>query len=200
MVQKMTNRNTRKRERTQAHIAQVAVALFEKHGYESVTMEQIAAEADVARGTLYNHFAVKDAVLVYWIHTQLGDALEPLLNQALTRSSFVERVAVILKASAAWWEKQRVFAVPYIRYRFDGLQEGQGAAAGSDLISVYVHLIKAAQESGEITSAAPAERLARYLHYLYLSALMGWLADPERSLGTQFTEVLDFFMNGAGSG
>lgn len=195
----MTDRNTRKRQRTQAHIAQVAVALFEKHGYESVTMEQIATEADVARGTLYNHFAIKDAVLVYWIHTQLGDALGPLLHQALAHSSFVKRVTVIMKASAAWWEKQRSFAAPYIRYRFDGLQEGQGAAAGSDLIAVYAQLIKVAQESGEIASSVPAQRLARYLHYLYLCALMDWLADPEQSLGKQFAEVLDFFMNGADS-
>ncbi|MGH8810554.1 MAG: TetR/AcrR family transcriptional regulator [Advenella sp.] len=193
----MTDRNTRKRQRTQAHIAQVAMALFEKHGYEPVTMEQIATESDVARGTLYNHFAVKEAVLVYWIHTQLSDALEYLVDQALARPSLLEQLTIILNASAVWWEKHQPFAVPYIRYRFDGLREGQGAAATSDLIPVYVQLIKAAQESGDITSSVPAQRLARYLHYLYLSALMDWLADPEKSLGKQFAEVLDFFIKGA---
>ncbi|WP_193086830.1 TetR/AcrR family transcriptional regulator [Advenella sp. FME57] len=195
----MTDRITRKRQRTQAHIAQIAVALFEKHGYESVTMEQIATESDVARGTLYNHFAVKDAVLVYWIHTQLSDALGPLVNQVLTRSSFVERVAIILNASAAWWEKHQSFAAPYIRYRFHGLPGGQGAAP-SDLIPVYAQLIKAAQKTDEIASLIPADRLARYLHYLYLSALMEWLADPEQSLSQQFAQAFDFFMNGADSG
>ncbi len=47
------------------------------HGYESVTMEQIAAAADVARGTLYNHFPFKEAVLAYWIHGQLAKDLRP---------------------------------------------------------------------------------------------------------------------------
>lgn len=173
------------------------MALFEKHGYEPVTMEQIATESDVARGTLYNHFAVKEAVLVYWIHTQLSDALEYLVDQALARPSLLEQLTIILNASAVWWEKHQPFAVPYIRYRFDGLREGQGAAATSGLIPVYVQLIKAAQESGDITSSVPAQRLARYLHYLYLSALMDWLSDPEKSLGKQFAEVLDFFIKGA---
>ncbi|MGO4777637.1 TetR/AcrR family transcriptional regulator, partial [Lysobacter sp. 2RAB21] len=52
----------RKRQHTRDRIAQTAFELFETHGYDAVTMDQIAIAADVARGTLYNHFAVKEAV------------------------------------------------------------------------------------------------------------------------------------------
>lgn len=193
----MADRNTRKRQRTRDHLAQAAAALFEKHGYEAITMEQIAAAADVARGTLYNHFPVKEAVLAHWLHTQLAEALGLLVRDALARPSFVAQVATLLEASAAWWEEHRSFAAPYIRYRFQEVREEQGDQPTSDMIPVYAQLIGAAQESGEVSKSAPSERLALYLHYLYLCALMNWLADSEKSLPQEFTHALDFFMQGA---
>ena len=41
-------RRERKRSRTLDHLAATAFALFEARGYDAVTMEQVAAEADVA--------------------------------------------------------------------------------------------------------------------------------------------------------
>ncbi|KOQ34187.1 TetR/AcrR family transcriptional regulator, partial [Achromobacter xylosoxidans] len=43
----------RKRQQTLDHLSQTAYRLFETLGYEVVTMEQIAAQADVSKGTLY---------------------------------------------------------------------------------------------------------------------------------------------------
>ena len=47
-------RRERKRIQTLDHLAATAFSLFEQHGYDAVTMEQIAAQADVSKGTLYN--------------------------------------------------------------------------------------------------------------------------------------------------
>ena len=41
-------RRERKRAQTLDHLAAVAFALFEEHGYDAVTMEQIAVASDVA--------------------------------------------------------------------------------------------------------------------------------------------------------
>ena len=46
----------RKRLQTLDLLTRSAYTLFETHGYDSVTMEQIAAQAGVSKGTLYNHF------------------------------------------------------------------------------------------------------------------------------------------------
>lgn len=196
----MTDRTARKRQQTRDHIAATAHALFERDGYEAVTMEQIAAQADVARGTLYNHFPVKEAVLVHWMHGQLESDLGTLAAGVLRRGSFLSRVATLLDASAQWWEEHRQYAAPYIRFRFQQVRDADEGQHSSGLIPLYARLIAEAQQAGELRPDAFPERLALYLHFLYLSSVMTWLGKPGISLAKEFSQALAFFVQGAGPG
>jgi AcrR family transcriptional regulator len=192
------DRKTRKRKNTRDGIVRAAFELFERHGYEAVTMEQIATEADVARGTLYNHFPVKEAVLAHGIHAQLKSSLEPLLERVFAHSALTARLAVLLRASADWWMAHRHYAGPYIRFRFQGVRRDQAASDSSEMINVYARLIQEAQQTNEINIDTPPMRLARYLHYLYLCALMDWMGNADISLEDEFDNVIAFFIRGAG--
>src|SRR3954453_21590817 len=68
----------RKKEQTRQHIAETARRLFGEHGFEQVTVAQIAREADVSSQTVFNYFPTKED-LVYW---RLG-AFEAELLQAV---------------------------------------------------------------------------------------------------------------------
>ncbi|MDH5823063.1 TetR/AcrR family transcriptional regulator [Luteimonas sp. RD2P54] len=186
-----------KRQRTRDRIALAGVALFREQGFEGTTMEQIAAAADVVRGTLYNHFPVKEAIVVHWLHGQLAEALGPLMEEAMTRPTFLARVATLLDASAGWWEQHRSFAAPYVRHRFQEVREDQGEEPTSEIVPAYEALIHLGQEAGELSTAMPAGRLAAYLHFLSLCALLDWVANPKISLPLRYTDALEFFMEGA---
>jgi AcrR family transcriptional regulator len=190
-------RTHRKRANTRAHLSAVALALFEKFGYEAVTMEQIAAEADVARGTLYNHFPVKEAALVHALHEQLATDLGPLLHKAMARRSLRTRLAGILDASAQWWEAHREYAAPYIRYRFQAVGDGQAGQSDSDMLTLYAQLIGQAQAQDEIRNDLAAPLLSSHLHFLYLGAVLRWLESGQTSLRAELAQALEFFMAGA---
>lgn len=49
-------------DKTRAEIIQVAHNLFLGHGYHGTSMRQIAAQADIAVGGIYNHFASKEDI------------------------------------------------------------------------------------------------------------------------------------------
>lgn len=53
----------RKKLATWRSIRAAALRLFDEHGYEAVSVEQIAAAADVSRATYFNYFASKEAVV-----------------------------------------------------------------------------------------------------------------------------------------
>ncbi len=50
----------RKKQRTRREISDVATHLFAQHGFERVTLAQIAAAADVSVKTIFNHFGSKE--------------------------------------------------------------------------------------------------------------------------------------------
>jgi AcrR family transcriptional regulator len=54
------DRRARKKARTREQIRTTAQALFAARGFEAVTIADIAAEADVAVQTVFNHFATKE--------------------------------------------------------------------------------------------------------------------------------------------
>jgi AcrR family transcriptional regulator len=54
------NRRTRKRLATRQSISDAATCLFLKRGFDAVTIDDIAAAADVGRMTVFNHFPRKE--------------------------------------------------------------------------------------------------------------------------------------------
>jgi AcrR family transcriptional regulator len=54
------DRRARKKAQTRDQIRRTAQALFAEHGFEAVTIADIASTADVAVQTVFNHFATKE--------------------------------------------------------------------------------------------------------------------------------------------
>ena len=61
-------------DRRRAEIITLAAQLFDQHGYSSVSMEQIAVAAGMAKPTLYHYFRGKDEIL-RGIHETFIDVL-----------------------------------------------------------------------------------------------------------------------------
>lgn len=196
------NRRDRKRLRTLEHLARTAASLFEAYGYEAVTMEQIALEADVAKGTLYNHFPVKEAVLAHWLHVELADRLKILHGQLQAIPGFAQGMLHVLNYSAKWCEAHTDYLPPYLRFRFSsiGIQPSPSLASEqlSDIAETFHWLISRGQASKEIRADLDAARLTIAFHFLYLGAMLRWLADPRLKLRKEFSAAVELFLNGAG--
>ena len=193
-------RRDRKRLYTLGHIASVASRLFERDGFDAVTMEQIAAESDVAKGTLYNHFPTKEAVLAYAIHEQLGQNLGKLTMLLKPDSEFATGVPVILDVHTQWCEAHREYLAPYLRFRFMDIQApapDTGSDGPNDPVDVYAALIANSQRAGKLRRDLDSRHLAVLFHHLCLGALLRWLLMSDLDLRREFAVALDLFINGA---
>lgn len=197
------NRRDRKRLKTLQLLSGVGMRLFEREGVEAVTMEKIAAEADVAKGTLYNHFPTKEAVLAYAIHEQLGRDLEPLMKGLGVDAGFPSGVGALMEAMAGWCEGHRDYLGPYLRFRFAELQEPPAAGSASlphDIVDVYALLIGNSQRAGEMRGDVDARHLAVLFHHLCLGALLRWMQAEELDLRGELGAAVEIFVQGAGEG
>lgn len=196
----LPGRRLRKREETADRLVDTAFTLFAAHGYEAVTMEQIAAAADVAKGTLYNHFPVKEALLSHRFHADLSAALPGLFADLAALPGRIDRLRAFLHASAAYNERARDYLAPYLHYRLSRPVDTLGRDNRSGLDPIYTRLLADAQAAGEIRQDLPAQQLADYLAFMHLGTLLRWLRTPEASLAAEFDAMLDLFIDGARAG
>ncbi len=81
----------RKRRALLDTIHKEAVALFAKHGYDAVTVEQIAEMAKVSRSTFFRHFPTKEAAVLY-------NSLDPdLINTFRAQSPDITTIQALRK-------------------------------------------------------------------------------------------------------
>lgn len=59
-----TSLRERKKRATMRRVQQVAVELFEEHGFDRVSIERIAEEAEVSPSTIYRYFATKEGLVL----------------------------------------------------------------------------------------------------------------------------------------
>lgn len=197
-------RRERKRNQTLDHLAATAFGLFEARGFEAVTMEQIAEAADVAKGTLYNHFPVKEALLAHQFHGELASAMgamEGPSDSVREPAGFVSRLSRWLEASAQWYQGRRAYLPHYLRFRFRQVdaaaraRDDEGERSGMERL--FEALIEAGQGSGELRDDLSPAHLASLLQHLHLAALMRWLASADGDLENEFAAIVDVFVHGA---
>lgn len=71
---------------TRSAIEEAVIRLLTKNGFQGFTMEQVATEAGVAKGTLYRHFKSKETLLDHVKEASLAplrEELESILNADL---------------------------------------------------------------------------------------------------------------------
>ena len=96
----------RHRKRTAAELEEAALALFTKKGFDAVTIDDIAAAADVSRRTFFRYFASKEDVILSDHPRRLGE-----LQAALDRRPGDEPALTALRHAvlslAGSFEEQR---------------------------------------------------------------------------------------------
>lgn len=97
----MADLRARKKLQTRAAIVQAAADLFAKHGFESVTVKDVAQAADVSRQTVFNYFSSKEQMLF-----DRDDEVEAALLAAVRdRPSGVSLVGAFRAHTRAFWTR-----------------------------------------------------------------------------------------------
>lgn len=103
-----TDLRERKRLALRQSISDAASRLFVENGFDNVTVDQIAAAADVSRKTVFNHFPKKEDMFFDLAELGVGDLAEAFR----TRDSAVPALEWLRRAAHKAVEGRR----PYVRF------------------------------------------------------------------------------------
>lgn len=199
-------RREEKREATRLEILNAASELFRTKGYDSTSVDDIVAAANLAKGTFYYHFQKKDDLVMALQESQLKEAAA-LAREALARGDSPRAVLFkYLSEAARWTEDNSEIARAIFRHKFEKMkngcpmgEEGPPPAIKRDFFELIIEIIECAQRVGEVRSDMAAPEIAQVIIPVVMSARMTWLMGAPGSAaaggaGGNETETLGHLM------
>src|SRR5579872_1965448 len=172
------SRRERKKEETKERIFQAAFSLFKQHGVPDTTVDQICERADVAKGTFFNYFPHKEAVLGYLGETWFLDAEEQAAAIMAKPGRVAPQLIRMFADLAQFYEDERELA-GYVLHEWMQKQH-----TGTDEMCLHwdelaIGLVRKLQKNGEIREDEDAERAARVLGCIHQGTILEYVESPE---------------------
>ncbi len=97
-----TGLRERKKERTRNEIVEVATRLFLNRGFDEVTVDEIAAEAEISHRTFYRYFSCKEDLVLHDVREALDDLRRAFMSRPSSEPVIESIRAVILELAATF--------------------------------------------------------------------------------------------------
>ncbi|WP_159030249.1 TetR/AcrR family transcriptional regulator [Streptomyces sp. CB01201] len=194
--QALPGRRERNKQRVRNHLYASAIKLITVKGYEHTSVDEIAEEADVARGTFFNHFQRKEDLITMWgarRRVRLKHGLETTeADPPECLQSMLERcVDVLCEINEEERDVTRAMLMAWVKAGRP-LQEEPFAS------EIFANMIGLAQKRGEIPEGVDSLRVGLLLRDAYLGTLYRWSQDQdgERDLRTELNAVCAITLHG----
>ena len=180
-----TGKREQQKEDRKRRILLAAKRSFSKMGYSGTTLEQIAEEAELATGTVYNYFPTKAALLPAVLEEAevkyIADidravarkiknpkkGIEQLINEFLKFSKELNKDHYRHYLAASFIDRDHV--LPIIR------------AGDMYMISAIEKLVKKYQDQGVLCKQQSANRISQMIYGLCVENIILYLRDPNRT-------------------
>ena len=185
----------KKKIETKNNIFEVTGRLFKEKGYDNTTVDEITKEAGIGKGTFFNYFPTKEALLQDFVK-QKEELVFDLVKDQLTRNiSTKEKIKKILVLVAKSNEKDRELTKLFV---FEHLKHYGHEERRSTSLN---HLIQVMFEKGEKTEefkiSLDFKMAAGNISAIYFYSLMEWLwSKNEYSLSDDISKKIDMIFEG----
>lgn len=193
------SRVERKKEETKMKIINVALQLFKRQGFDATTMEQIAEVVDIAKGTLYNYFPVKEAILNEFIQRSFRERNDERIQQLHKAADTRSRLTLILDELIRGVQAEKEIFEKYFIYRIKNmiaLRPDESEKSGIELLATEI--IQLGQKNAEIRNDLPLDLLLGLFEFAFIKIAQQFYLGPEKfKAGEAIEQSVDLFMNGA---
>ena len=187
-------------------IVDTARRLFGERGTTEVSMDDIAAEAGVARSTVYVYFANRDVLLqacVQSMYEQLKNAIAPVVNDDATPD---ERLRALVLGLLERIDENPAFFRLAMATQSTSSAAGSAAVGGAlmmiglDMMGLLEGVVVAAMEAGIFRADLDRDRAVVLIGQQIYGALSVRAGEPDPVPATQAAdEICDFITRGLGA-
>jgi transcriptional regulator, TetR family len=186
------------KKRRRERIFRAAMALFRQRGFQETTASDIAKAAHVSRGTFFNYFPYKEAVLLEYGALLLAGLREEVKGRLARGEDPLAILRFIFQEVARYTEAEKDLVLPllYELLNPDPIR-AKAAFEALPLGDLIAQVLRFLREKDLVRKDLSLERMGRTLADLYFLTALRWAAyTPERDLKEELQKTLDLALLG----
>jgi AcrR family transcriptional regulator len=186
------------KKRRRERIFRAAMALFRQRGFQETTASDIAKAAHVSRGTFFNYFPYKEAVLLEYGALLLASLREEVKGRLARGEDPLAILRFIFQEVARYTEAEKDLVLPllYELLNPDPIR-AKAAFEALPLGDLVAQVLRPLKEKDLVRKDLSLERMGRTLADLYFLTALRWAAyTPGRDLKEELQKTLDLALLG----
>lgn len=181
------SRRERKKIETRERIFSNAMQLFRLQGFTATSVDQITQQADVGKGTFYNYFPTKEAVVLEFSRRSWQDRVNKGRQQPSVNTR--QRLGNLLGDWAGFMKEDREIAWVTVRNR-------EGADYDLSLHYALMAIITVGQQNCEISREFDPAFLAESLEGMMVQHFIRWFVSGTGDLHEELNHALTVLLDG----
>ena len=195
----MSTLREQKKIKTRKCILDSAIKLFSKKGYEQTSIEELAKEAGIGKGTVYSYFQTKRDIVKAFCDDQLEYTRSELAANTNPDTPLTKQLLIIYMADFKHVTENKEFGRVYLHEKVfpkERLSE-EDFQIQNDYFDMLYPIYKQAQERGELRKDLELLHISGHFYALYLLLLSCWYTGmiPTEDIGdameTLITQSID---------
>jgi len=194
----------KKKIETKNKIFEVSGRLFKEKGFENTTVDEITTEAGIAKGTFFNYFPTKEALLLYF-GEQKDELIYNLIeNDTVNNIPTKEKIKNILVFLAESYENDKELTKLIIyEYRrsigYSGIRAGEDKCRIHRLTKILHDLLEDGVKKADVKNHIEVKKAAEILTAVYFHSLIVWLkSESDYSFSMDISGKIDLLFEGIG--
>ncbi|TGE32274.1 TetR/AcrR family transcriptional regulator [Desulfosporosinus sp. Sb-LF] len=181
------SRRERKKKETRERIFTNAMQLFRLQGFTATSVQQITQQADVGKGTFYNYFSTKEAVILEFSRRTWKDLVNKGRQEPTVSTR--QRLGDLLQAWVGFMIEDREIAWVTVRNR-------EGADYDMSLHYALLAILTVGQQNNEISRVFDPAFLAESLEGMVVQHFIRWFVSDVGDLHEEVNHSLAVFLDG----
>ena len=200
-MEKLTKEELIKRFRTE-EILEATRKVISSYGFEGITLEKVAEEAGISKGTIYLYFENKEELMISSIEYGLDKLIEELENCIYGEIDILNKIRKIISTKLKYIESHRDFVKAFIAEMY-----GQILVSNKDRLmrirnkrdhfyKVLTDIIKSGIDSGVFRKVDPYKGAFSLIELIKGIGIKRIIHNSEEDLDKDIDFIMDIFLKG----
>jgi AcrR family transcriptional regulator len=172
----MSGIREKKKKKTRQAILEAAVRLFSEKGYENTSVEALAQEAGVAKGTIYSYFRTKSEIFLAFCEDEMDYVFNELLAKTDPETNLLAQLHTLFMGQFRYVTKHNDFGRIFAREMIFPKEVSRDMSQNVEkrYLASLGDILTRAMERGELRNDLEFIFVVGHFFALYLVVLSSW--------------------------